>query len=399
MPGSGVPTQGDFVAPGQTPVWKTPGEEDRGSRNAGAQEEVNAWLKKMGKRTRDDAVMTDKHRTGENGNLLGTESTEKQMTISEAQHRLQGVLHALAAMQGQAQLMEDMQETADTPTWKACVTKIKELKEAYLEAKEKLDMEQVKHLKRRLDQRRKKRQRQKQNRLEEKEAEQEMQFERAQKHAVIDQWRQKLQQDDHNKQQMKKMKETADKTLSKVRKEIREARKMLDTVSRLQKLRAIRSDTAEKRGQTFPPSVAAHFTEKTDDLIQLITSQVQAFEKEEDALKLILQTENEEAKEKEREEKRQKEREDRRKDREEERQSLFGTLEMPGPGDPLQPYAQYYLQAQCSLQALQNIRHEWDAFVVVESTPLATRIPDGWVGPEPPSSSTWASVLLQSEPS
>lgn len=44
------------------------------------------------------------------------------------------------------------------------------------------------------------------------------------------------------------MKETADKTLSKVRREIREARKMLDSVNRLQKLRAIRSVTAEKRG-------------------------------------------------------------------------------------------------------------------------------------------------------
>ena len=44
------------------------------------------------------------------------------------------------------------------------------------------------------------------------------------------------------------MKETADKTLSKVRREIRESRKMLDTVNRLQKLRAVRNDTAEKRG-------------------------------------------------------------------------------------------------------------------------------------------------------
>ena len=44
------------------------------------------------------------------------------------------------------------------------------------------------------------------------------------------------------------MKETADKTLSKVRREIRETRKMLDTVNRLQKLRAVRNDTAEKRG-------------------------------------------------------------------------------------------------------------------------------------------------------
>jgi hypothetical protein len=45
------------------------------------------------------------------------------------------------------------------------------------------------------------------------------------------------------------MKETADKTLGKVRKDIKEARKMMDTITRLQKLRDIRSDTAEKRGK------------------------------------------------------------------------------------------------------------------------------------------------------
>lgn len=47
------------------------------------------------------------------------------------------------------------------------------------------------------------------------------------------------------------MKETADRTLAKVRREIREATKMLDTMKSLQKLRDIRKDTAEKRGIYF----------------------------------------------------------------------------------------------------------------------------------------------------
>ncbi|XP_076465031.1 programmed cell death protein 7-like isoform X4 [Babylonia areolata] len=192
---------------------------------------------------------------------------------------------------------------------------------------------------------------------------------------------------------MKKMKEIADKTLSKVRREIREARKMKDTVSRLQKLRAIRNDTAEKRGQTFPPSVAEHFTAKTEDLIDLLSQQIQAFEKEEAALKLILETENEEAKERERAEKKEKERGVRQRELDEERQCLFGNLAMPGPGDPMQPFTQYYLQALGSLHALQSVRQGWDAFLVPEGTPLASRVPDGWVIPEPPSSSVWASVL------
>lgn len=51
--------------------------------------------------------------------------------------------------------------------------------------------------------------------------------------------------------QIKEMKETADRTLAKVRREIREATKMLDTMKSLQKLRDIRKDTAEKRGIYF----------------------------------------------------------------------------------------------------------------------------------------------------
>ncbi|KAL8615927.1 hypothetical protein ACOMHN_034603 [Nucella lapillus] len=402
MPGGGVCTgQSDVAA---SACLKDAGEGEGGSVATARQQEVNHWLKKTGKwAPGTGAVITDKSRTGGKANgtlLLGTKSQEERVTsISEAQQRLHSVLQALASMQGEAQQLEELQGTADTPTWKASVAKLKQLKEAYLETKGKLDLKQMTGLKRKLDLRRKKRQRQKRRRQEDREWEQQVQFERTQKHVVIDQWCQQLQQDYLNRQQMKKLKETADKTLGKVCREIREASRMLDTVTRLQKLRDIRSDTAHKRGQTFPPSVAAHFAEKTEDLLQLITSQLQAFQKEEDALKLILETENEEAKEKEREEKRQKEREDRRKNIEEERLSLFGAQELPSREDPLQPFVQYYQQAQFSLQALQNVRWEWDSFVVKEGTPLSSRVPDGWVSPEQPSSHAWASVLMHSKPS
>ena len=48
---------------------------------------------------------------------------------------------------------------------------------------------------------------------------------------------------------MKNIKELADKTLSKVRQELKEAGKMLETLSQLKKLRNVRMDTAEKRGE------------------------------------------------------------------------------------------------------------------------------------------------------
>ena len=48
---------------------------------------------------------------------------------------------------------------------------------------------------------------------------------------------------------MKRKKDAADKTLSKVRREAKEAKKMIETISHLQKLRDIRQDTAQKRGK------------------------------------------------------------------------------------------------------------------------------------------------------
>lgn len=38
-------------------------------------------------------------------------------------------------------------------------------------------------------------------------------------------------------------------------------------------------------------------------------------------------------------------------------------------------------------------RHIWDMFLVPEGTQGGSRIPDGWVEPELPTSSVWASVI------
>nr|KAG5706539.1 hypothetical protein BaRGS_028710 [Batillaria attramentaria] len=181
--------------------------------------------------------------------------------------------------------MEESQESADSEAWKEAVNKITQLKDEYLAAKQQLDTGHLLELQQKVKARRKKRERMKRQKQEKREAEEQALFERAQKHAAIDKWRDQIQQEHLRQKQIKEMKETADKTLGKVRREIREARKMLDTLSGLQKLRTIRTDTAARRGQTFPGDVAEHFTEKTDDLMRLLSQQLEAYEKEEAALK------------------------------------------------------------------------------------------------------------------
>ncbi|CAG5116430.1 unnamed protein product, partial [Candidula unifasciata] len=61
--------------------------------------------------------------------------------------------------------------------------------------------------------------------------------------------------------------------------------------------------------------------------------------------------------------------------------------------DPRLPYVQYYRQAESSLQAFLQIRHEWDSFLVPETAPASSAIPSSWVFPEPPSSTIWATAL------
>ncbi|KAK7115342.1 hypothetical protein V1264_001229 [Littorina saxatilis] len=372
-----------------------PGDDERN--DTGAQKEVNRWLEKVGKLSESQKPAEDsgKKAVSSASDASPRKKAECSLSIGEAHEKLRSALYALAAVQKKLQHMEDEQEVADADAWNASVTKIKQLKEAYLKAKQEVDVEPLKALKRKVDQRRKKRERQKRRKEEEKEAEKQVLFERAQKHAAMDQWRDKILQEHLNQQEVKQMKETADKTLSKVRREIREARKMLDTTNRLQKLRAVRNDMAEKRGQTFSRSDAEHFADKTQHLAQLLAEQIDAYEKEEAALKLILETEKEEAKEKEKEEKHQKEQETKQMEMEEEKQSLFGPSVALYPGHPMQPFVNYYEQARYSLQSLQSIRQDWDQFLVPENTPMASRIPDSWVIPESPSSAVWATVLRQ----
>ncbi|PVD19916.1 hypothetical protein C0Q70_20410 [Pomacea canaliculata] len=191
---------------------------------------------------------------------------------------------------------------------------------------------------------------------------------------------------------IKEMKLTADKTLGKVVREIREARKMKDTLAGLKKLRAIRSDAAENRGQLFPSSVGEHFNSKTDDLMELLTEQIVACEKEEAALK----TEQAEAREKEENAKRQRQKEEEEQGLQEDLTSLFGQEVMYYNNSSMVPFEQFYQQACLNLHSLLAIRQTWDSFLVPEGTPGSSQVPDGWVEPEPPSSTTWATALKTS---
>lgn len=74
---------------------------------------------------------------------------------------------------------------------------------------------------------------------------------------------------------------------------------------------------------------------------------------------------------------------------------LFGEPEPVDMNDPMFMFSQYYDQAHVSVDSLLQIRCDWDSFSVLEGTPGGSRIPDGFVLAEKPSSDIWTSALKE----
>jgi len=117
------------------------------------------------------------------------------------------------------------------------------------------------------------------------------------------------------------------------------------------------------------------FDERVKWLENVMTPRRELYEAEEKTLRVML-AEEEEEKEKER--------------REMERRNQASL----GLSDPMDWFHSYYKQAEHSVQSLMQIRRQWDAFLVPETFPGASRIPDGYVTPAEPSSSLWVTALI-----
>ncbi|KAG5849064.1 hypothetical protein ANANG_G00106080 [Anguilla anguilla] len=183
----------------------------------------------------------------------------------------------------------------------------------------------------------------------------------------------------------------ADSVLSEVRKKQADAKRMLDILRSLEKLRKLRKEAAGRKG-IFPEKEADEvFEGHVERLRKLIRKRTTVYDAEEKALRVMLEGEQEEERKKEQEKRQKKEREKFLQKKWEVETMLFGA-EMH-PDHPLQPFKQCYTQAEHSLHALIQIRREWDAYLVPADHPDGSFIPQGWVLPEPPSDETWASAL------
>ncbi|NXI34425.1 PDCD7 protein, partial [Galbula dea] len=215
----------------------------------------------------------------------------------------------------------------------------------------------------------------------------------AEREAKIDQWRAKCIQEVEEKNREQELKAAADSVLSEVRKKQADTKRMVDILRALEKLRKLRKEAAARKGVCPPPSADEAFETQVENLKTLLKNRTELYEAEERALRVMLEGEQEEERKREMEKKQKKEREKLLQQKLEIDSKLFGDPDEFPLAHLLQPFREYYLQAEHSVAALIQIRHEWDQYLVPADHPEGSCIPPGWVLPSLPTNDTWATAV------
>ncbi|XP_071328991.1 programmed cell death protein 7 [Trachinotus anak] len=217
----------------------------------------------------------------------------------------------------------------------------------------------------------------------------------SEREAAIDTWRMKKIQEVEERKKEQELKLAADSVLCEVRKKQADVKRMQDILRSLEKLRRLRIEAASRKGIATEQDCDEVFSSRLEQLRSVMKSRTVVYSAEEKALMVMLEGEQEEERRREQERQVKKERERQLQRRLRVDSMLFGD-ELP-VDSILQPFTQFYIQAQHSLQALLQTRGEWDVFVVAEDHPDGSRVPQTWVLPDPPSDQDWASALQTAE--
>ncbi|XP_003226617.1 programmed cell death protein 7 isoform X1 [Anolis carolinensis] len=211
--------------------------------------------------------------------------------------------------------------------------------------------------------------------------------------ARIERWRARRAQEDEQRRREKELKAAADSVLSEVRKKQADTKRMAEILRGLEKLRKLRKEAAGRKGVCPPAAADEAFENEVQSLRASIKKRTELYDAEERALRVMLEGEQEEERKRDLERKQRKEREKLMQQKREMNSKLFGDPDEFPLTHILEPFTQYYLQAEYSVPALIQIRHEWDRFLVLADHPEGQGVPPGWVLPSPPSSDIWATAV------
>ncbi|KAM5171871.1 programmed cell death protein 7 [Mantella aurantiaca] len=320
----------------------------------------------------------------------------KSVSIPEARNLIYGALTLVSQLSSLCHCLENNKE--EGPSWARDYEKAKDLKVDLAKRIKELEKPGfIQCVKMKLDRIHKKRLRWQRRRQSKEEEEKEAAERVAEREAKIDSWRMQHIQKVEEKKKERELKAAADSVLGEVRRKQADAKKMLDVLKSLEKLRKLRKEAAARKGVSPPPSADETFKNHITRLRSMIHKRMALYDAEERALRVILEGEQEEERQREKDKRLRKQREKFLQKQRELDSILFGDDE-PLPGHhPLQPFRQYFLQAEQSVVSLVQIRREWDRFLAPPDHPDASSIPRGWVLPMPPSSETWATALKQIE--
>lgn len=214
---------------------------------------------------------------------------------------------------------------------------------------------------------------------------------RSQKEAAVDKWRMKLMQEVEEKKKEQDLKLAADSVLCEVRKKQADVKRMQDILRSLEKLRRLRKEAVSKKGIVTELQSDEVFSSRLEQLRTVMKKRTAVYSAEEKALMVMLEGEQEEERRREQERQARKERERQLQRKHRVDSMLFGE-EFPADC-ALQPFRDYYSQAEHSLHALIQIRKEWDTFLAAADHPDSSSVPQSWILPDPPSDQAWASAL------
>ncbi|KAA0722859.1 Programmed cell death protein 7 ES18 [Triplophysa tibetana] len=318
------------------------------------------------------------------------EPPKSKPSIAEFRQKLYGTLQIVSELNKVRQMLEDNLENESV--WTETLSKAAELKNIVRERLTSLkDPDCLSSILRKLLLIKKKRARGRRRKIEEREEMQEQEVRRAQREAEVDKWQMKRIQEVEEKNREKELKLAADAVLCEVRKKQADTKRIQDILKSLEKLRKLRKEAAARRGM-FPETQSDEtFEGHLERLRCLISKRTAIYAAEEKALRVMLEGEQEEERKRDREIRQKKEKEKLLQKKREVDFMLFGA-EFP-PHHPLQPFQDYYTQAECSLPSLIQIRREWDQFLVPVEHPDGTPVPQGWVLPDQPSDDIWATAL------
>ncbi|XP_051235977.1 programmed cell death protein 7 [Dicentrarchus labrax] len=213
----------------------------------------------------------------------------------------------------------------------------------------------------------------------------------SEKEAAIDKWRLQQIHKVEEKKKEQELKMAADAVLCEVRKKQADVKRMQDVLRSLEKLRRLRKEAALRKGIVAEQECNEAFSSQLEQLKCVMKKRTAVYSAEQKALMVMLEGEQEEERRREWEKRVKKERERQLQRKHRVDAILFGD-ELPADS-VLQPFRDYYTQAERSLHALLQIRREWDAFVIATAHPDGSPVPQSWVLPDTPSDHAWASAL------